>query len=353
MEVREKLQQFIARIPKLKESISTEEATKTSLIMPFFQLLGYDVFNPLEFIPEFTADVGIKKGEKVDYAIVIEDVPTILIECKPCSSDLNKYTSQLFRYFGTSTAKFAILTNGIQYKFFTDLEEPNKMDPSPFLTIDLLNLRDRDLNELLKFTKSNLDVVAILDSAENLKYGLLIKEWFASQLSTPDSDFIRLILNSIYDGVKTQKVVDSFAPIVSRSLNQYINDVINEKLKTALNTNESEDAAESNTISQSKKEESKIITTIDELEAFAIIKSILRNEVDPSRIFYRDTQSYFGILLDDNNRKWICRITAKDTLLFFTIPDENKKEIRYNLNNLNDLYKYSTEIVNACKKYIN
>ena len=272
MEVREKLQQFIARIPKLKESISTEEATKTSLIMSFFQLLGYDVFNPLEFIPEFTADVGIKKGEKVDYAIVIEDIPTILIECKPCSSDLNKYTSQLFRYFGTSTAKFAILTNGIQYKFFTDLEEPNKMDPSPFLTIDLLNLRDRDLNELLKFTKSNLDVDAILDSAENLKYGLLIKEWFASQLSTPDSDFI---------------------------------------------------------------------------------KSILRNEVDPSRIFYRDTQSYFGILLDDNNRKWICRITAKDTLLFFTIPDENKKEIRYNLNNLNDLYKYSTEIVNACKKYIN
>ena len=126
MELNEKLYEFVQRIEPLKDSITTEEATKTSMIMPFFQLLGYDVFNPLEFAPEFTADVGIKKGEKVDYAIMLDQEPLILIECKPCNKSLDKHSSQLFRYFGTTNAKFAILTNGISYQFYTDLEDKNK-----------------------------------------------------------------------------------------------------------------------------------------------------------------------------------------------------------------------------------
>lgn len=117
MELDEKLYSLSERIKQLKENIKTEEATKQSLIMPFFQSLGYDVFNPLEFVPEFTADVGIKKGEKVDYAILKDNEPIILIEAKPCSDDLSKHDSQLFRYFGTTKARFAILTNGIIYKF--------------------------------------------------------------------------------------------------------------------------------------------------------------------------------------------------------------------------------------------
>lgn len=95
--------------------------------MPFFSLLGYDVFDPHEFIPEFTADVGIKKGEKVDYAITKDGKPIILIEAKWCGDNLEKHGSQLFRYFGTTSAKFGILTNGIIYKFYTDLDESNKM----------------------------------------------------------------------------------------------------------------------------------------------------------------------------------------------------------------------------------
>lgn len=114
------------RVSTLKESIGTEEATKTSLIMPFFQLLGYDVFNPTEFVPEFTADVGIKKGEKVDYAIILDSIPVMLVEAKSIKEKLTKHDSQLFRYFGTTTSRFGILTNGEEYKFFTDLDEPNK-----------------------------------------------------------------------------------------------------------------------------------------------------------------------------------------------------------------------------------
>lgn len=121
MDFIDQVKQFAKRVEGMKDTIQTEEATKTSIIMPFFSLLGYDVFNPNEFIPEFTADVGIKKGEKVDYAILSDGSPVILIECKWIGEPLEKHDSQLFRYFGTSKAKFAILTNGLIYRFYTDL----------------------------------------------------------------------------------------------------------------------------------------------------------------------------------------------------------------------------------------
>ncbi len=105
MDFIDEVKQFAGRIAKMKDSIQTEEATKTSMIMPFFRLLGYDVFNPLEFVPEYTADVGIKKGEKVDYAIMNEDgKPLILIEAKWCGENLDKHASQLFCYFATTSA---------------------------------------------------------------------------------------------------------------------------------------------------------------------------------------------------------------------------------------------------------
>ena len=151
------IKQFSERILSLKDTITTEESTKMSLVVPLFQLLGYDVFNPNEFCPEYIADVGIKKGEKVDYAILENGQPNILVECKSCSEQLDKHSSQLFRYFGTSPAKFGILTNGIIYRFYTDLEESNKMDLVPFLEIDMANLKDSSINELKKFCKDNFD----------------------------------------------------------------------------------------------------------------------------------------------------------------------------------------------------
>lgn len=153
MEFNDVIKQFSERILSLKDTITTEESTKMSLVVPLFQLLGYDVFNPNEFCPEYIADVGIKKGEKVDYAILENGQPNILVECKSCSEQLDKHSSQLFRYFGTSPAKFGILTNGIIYRFYTDLEESNKMDLVPFLEIDMTNLKDSSINELKNFVK--------------------------------------------------------------------------------------------------------------------------------------------------------------------------------------------------------
>ena len=191
MDFVDQLKQFSKRVESMRETIQTEEATKTAIIMPFFAMLGYDVFNPTEFVPEYTADVGIKKGEKVDYAIMQDGEPVILIECKSIAENLEKHDSQLFRYFGTTSAKFAILTNGLIYRFYTDLDNPNKMDDSPFLTVNILDIRENQVPELKKFCKSVFDVDTIFSTASELKYANEFKAIMTAQLDDPADDFIR------------------------------------------------------------------------------------------------------------------------------------------------------------------
>ncbi|MFR2767915.1 MAG: type I restriction endonuclease [Thomasclavelia sp.] len=354
MELDEKLYSLSERIKQLKENIKTEEATKQSLIMPFFQSLGYDVFNPLEFVPEFTADVGIKKGEKVDYAILKDNEPIILIEAKPCSDDLSKHDSQLFRYFGTTKARFAILTNGIIYKFFSDLDQPNVMDKKPFYILDMENLSEQSITYVEKFIKANLDIDNILNTASDLKYLNLTKIAFKELMENPSDEFIRLLLNTgIYDGVKNQKVIDKFKPIAKRAMNQFVNEKLSTKFKETLTSSENEKDDSIEEI----KEENKIVTTIDELNSYAIVKSILRKEVEPQRIVYKDTESYFGILLDNNIRKWILRINLNSRNKHIIIPSEDKKRLDMNIETIDDIYNYENEIIEALKKiyvvYIN
>ena len=145
MDFIDQIKQLADRVESMKPQLQTEEATKNALIMPFIQALGYDVFNPNEVVPEFTADIGTKKGEKVDYALKQEDKVIILIECKGINDELVKHDSQLVRYFHACEAKFAILTNGQLFKFYTDLENQNKLDEKPFFEFDLLNIREQQL----------------------------------------------------------------------------------------------------------------------------------------------------------------------------------------------------------------
>lgn len=361
MDFIDKLKQFSTRVKKLKDKITTEEATKTSLIMPFFQLLGYDVFNPDEFLPEFIADVGIKKGEKVDYAIMQDGEPLILIEAKECNNEnLGKCTSQLFRYFGTTKAKFAILTNGIKYMFYTDLEELNRMDAKPFFEFNILDIKDSNVNELKKFKKENLDVETILNTASELKYTNEIIQLMNNQFQNPSDSFINFILGEIYSGRKTQNVIDKFRDTIKNSLNQFINELMSEKFKSVLEKqsnekeklNNEENKEEANKEVNKENEKSKIITTLEELEAFFIIKSLLHKVIDVERITYKDTQSYFAILLENNTWKWICRVYLRENAKFITIPDSNKNEIRYDLNTIHDIYNYKDKIEEVVKRYI-
>lgn len=351
MEFDEKLYELSDRIIKLKDSITTEEATKQSFILPFFQSLGYDVFNPLEFVPEFTADVGIKKGEKVDYAILQDGNPLIIIEAKSHTDNLEKRDSQLFRYYGTTKAKFAILTNGIIYKFYSDLDQPNVMDSQPFYTLNMEDLSEQAIQYLEKFSRSNLDIDSILNTASDLKYINLIKAAFKGLIENPTDDFVKLLLNSgVYDGMKNQKAIEKFRPITKRAINQYINEKMSSKFKETLNSAESEEF--SDTVDKNEEKENKIITTFEELNAFAIVKSILRKIVEANRIVYRDTESYFGILLDDNARKWICRINLDTKNKHIIISDENKKGIRYDIRTLDDIYGLENELTESLNKYL-
>ena len=354
------LKQFAARAEKLKDNIQTEEATKTSLIMPFFQqVFGYDVFNPDEFVPEFTADVGIKKGEKVDYAIFLDGNPVILIEAKWCKEPLEKHDSQLFRYFGTTKAKFGILTNGIVYKFYTDLEEQNKMDLKPFLEFDVLNIKETLVPELKRFAKSNFNADEIFNSASELKYSNEIKNYFAAQLKEPSDDFIKFILAHTYEGVKTQSVIDKFKPIIKETLNNYINELMNDRITSALK-NEQTVNINPETVSPPEQSEeavedskNKIITTETEMEAFYTLKAILAETVDASKISYKDTVNYFSVLYDNSILKWICRLKLdRKDKNFLIIPDENKKEVRYDIIGVNDLFKYKNLLIEVVQRYI-
>lgn len=344
MTFEEKLSSFVERVKGMKDGVLGEEATKTSLIMPFFQILGYDVFNPMEFMPEFTADVGIKKGEKVDYAISIGGEVTMLIEAKDIKQQLQKHDSQLFRYFGTTKAKFAILTNGVEYKFYTDLDEQNKMDTTPFLSINILDMSESELSELKKFQKEKFDVSTILDTAADLKYMGLIKTVLKEEFNNPKDEFVKYILNAdVYEGMKTQAVIEKYRPLVKKAIAQYVNELVNDKIQNALSI-DNESVSEETPVTI-KTSSSDIVTTEEELQSFYIIKSILCNIIPINRITYKDTKSYFSVLIDGKVTKWICRVYLKESIKYVIIVHEGIEK-RFDINNVEDIYSLSEIIIN-------
>ncbi len=345
-----------SRIERIKDNIKTEKATKTSLIMPFIQALGYDIFNPEEFVPEFIADVGIKKGEKIDYAIIDSNNPVILIEAKSVHEDLLKHDSQLFRYFGTTKAKFAILTNGIEYRFYTDLEEPNRMDIKPFFIFNLLEFRDNDVYEIAKFRKNVFNVENVLTTASELKYTSEIKQFLNQQWEEPNDEFIKFILSDVYQGVKTKKVIDNFRGTVQKSLTQFVNEKVNDKLQKALNSSSAseEHIVEGEVLKDEYVAEDKvtietIVTTEEEIEGYVFVKLLLKDEIDSSRVHYRDNKSYFNVLLDNSIRKWVCRLGFNTANKYIQLNDEEKTI--YKLNDVNEISLYRDEILEVAKQF--
>ncbi|HEU5141145.1 MAG TPA: type I restriction endonuclease [Bacillales bacterium] len=350
----EKVKSLSKRVQKLQLSQMTEEATKTSIIMPFFQGLGYDIFNPDEFLPEFVADVGIKKGEKVDYAIMRDGEPLILIEAKPVTEKLEKHNSQLYRYFGTTKAKFSILTNGLIYQFYTDLDDQNKMDAKPFFEFNLAEIRENQINELEKFQKSNFDVDHILTTASELKYTGEIKQFLLKQAETPTDEFVSLIIKDIYPGRKTKNVLDNFNGLVKKSFRQMINEQVNNKLTAALegynkdeSTSEEHETEEPKTM---KEKKSNIETTEEEIEGYVLIKLLLRDVVEGDRIFYRDNQSYFNVLLDDNIRKWVCRLGLNSNKKYLQLNDDN--HTNFQIENISEIEQYKDQLSKTVKKFL-
>ncbi|MDX9990271.1 type I restriction endonuclease [Thiothrix unzii] len=356
MDLIDRLNQISSKIAKQKNSIATEEATKTAFIMPFISALGYDVFDPQEVIPEFTADIGIKKGEKVDYAIAVNGKVSMLIECKMVNAKLDaQYESQLHRYFHATEARIGVLTDGIIYKFYTDLDEPNKMDNKPFLEFSIQQVDEIVISELKKFTKSSFNIDELLSSASEMKYTKAIKNIINEQLTNPSDEFLKFILNNIYSGRVTAQVKEQFIPLITRAFQQLINDKLNDRLKSALSIAEPTPtiAAEAtSTTAQEVIDENKILTSQEELEGFYIVKSILKDHVDLNRIIYRDTQSYFGILLDDNNRKPIVRLYFNTSKKYISVFNAERKEEKISISTIDDIFEHRDRIISSAKNYL-
>ena len=359
MDFKDSIKQLSERISKVKERIATEEATKNALIMPFIQMLGYDVFNPLEVVPEMDCDLVKKKGEKIDYAIMKDGEPIMLFECKHWQQDLDLHSTQLQKYFVASKAKFGVLTNGIVYRFYTDLAKANIMDDVPFLEIDLENLRDMQIEEVKKFHKSYFDVDNILSSASELKYMAELKSVIKKEFASPSAEMVKLLAKRVYDGILTQKITEQFVELIKRSFANYVNDAMAERLNIAIKTAESNESVNNIQETPSKIEttesptnERNIITTEEELEGFYIVKSILRNSISSDRITYRDAQSYFAILCDNNNRKPICRLYFNTSNKVVGIFDEEKNETKFKITSLDDIYELTDVLKNSIKKYV-
>lgn len=284
MDLKLKLEQLHQKVIGLKDQINTEEATKNAFVMPFIQILGYDIFNPTEVIPEHICDIGTKKGEKVDYVIRKNDDPILIIECKHWKESADAHNSQLHRYYHVSKSRFGILTNGIVYNFYTDLEKPNIMDEKPFFTINIEDLKDSSIKILESFNES---------ISFRLKSALSINEQIE----------------------KKEEIIKTTTPIGENT-------------------------------------DSKIVTTEEELEGFQIVKAIMREKIPAVRIAYRDTLSYFGILLDDNNRKPLCRLhfntVNKYIETFHNGKDAGEKVL---LNSLDEIYNFRDQIHKTLENY--
>lgn len=350
-----------------KAEIATEEATKNALIMPFISsVLGYDVFDPSEVVPEFVADVGVKKGEKIDYAIMKNGEVQILIECKKVGEPLSlHHASQLFRYFAVTSARIAILTNGQVYQIYTDGDAPNRMDEKPFLVFDLLDVDRSLISEVQKLSKESFDLESVISAAEELKYIGLVKRALANEMKEPTDDWIRYFVARVYDGKATQRVVDQFRGLVSKAAGQYVADQVNDRLKNALGEGVGRDEIATSRVEvvdviarddvvAPEVPDPEIVTTEEELEGFNIVRAIAVADVAPHRVVYRDSKSYCAVLLDDNNRKPIIRLhlNGKSVKFVTTFEDGNKVGTRHDIETVVDIYQFAEQIRSTVRGYV-
>lgn len=359
MEFDARLLALADKVKQQRDSIDTEEATKNAFVMPFIStILGYDVFNPSEVVPEFTADVGVKKGEKVDYAIVHNGAIQILLECKKIQEPLKiEHASQLYRYFAVTSARIAILTNGEQYQFFTDLEAPNRMDSRPFLLLDLNDIDDTLIPELEKLSKNVFNLDSVLSAAGELKYIGEIKRIITNQFKDPDEDWVKYFAARVYEGSVTQRIRDQFAPLVTKATKQFLNDQVNDRLKVALGADHLQPHPvvinpTPNLSSTPDRPDplQEISTTPEELDGYHIIRAILCSEVKASRITHRDVMTYFAVMLD--NKKTIARLYFNRSQKYLGIFDAQKAETRIPINDLEEIYNYADVLRDTARTYL-
>ena len=361
MDLYDQLSTLAQRLPGLEGSLQTEEATKHALVLPFIAGLGYNVFDPAQVVPEYDADIANLKGEKVDYALMRDGMPAVLIECKQINAQLTDRThAQLSRYFTRTPAKIGVLTDGAEYRFFTDLAEPNMMDNVPFLVLDLRRLERDMVKELHRITYDGFDPDGMVSAARELSYLNGMHEALGKQLIDPDDDLVRWLARQVYQGNLTEAVRAEFAERTKSAFRLLINERVNEIVKRAAEferTDATDDIADEEPIPEgeddpdSSGESEGIVTTVEEIEAYDLIRAILQDTVDAERVTMRDQKAYCAILLDDNNRKPLVRLRFGKRKKVIGLFDAEKNETKYPIGSINELYRYHDELCETAVRY--
>lgn len=350
MDFIDQIRSIAGRVESQMDQTQSEEATKTAFVLPFINALGYNVFDPTEVIPEFTADVGNKKGERVDYAIIKDGSPIMVFECKHVASDLTQENAaQLFRYFTTTDTRLGVLTNGVVYRFYSDLDEPNRMDERPFFEFNILDFTPHSVDELKRFSKQSFDLAGTIEAATDLKYTKEIKRVLSDQSRRPYNDFVLFIISQVYKGRRTKAVRKQFSDLTKRAFEQFINERIHDRLKSALESEQSSEAAPmeeetSTEASVAVEDDSGIVTTLEEIEAYNVVKAILRDIVDVKRIFIRDQKMFCAVILDDTIRKNICRLWFNSEDKQVGIVDPSGERVRHSIEAIDDIFGLSEQL---------
>ena len=343
------------------QRLQTEEASKQALVLPFIQAMGYDIFDHAEVIPEYTADHGTKQGEKVDYAIMCDGKPIIIFECKQAGDPLNvERASQLSRYFHNTEARIGVLTGGLRYKFYSDLDAENKMDESPFLEFDIRALDSKVIAELERFAKGQFNIEDIKTSASKMLHIAGTKEYLGKMHQHPDEAFVRLIAAAVGyppdGGRMSAPRLEYFTGLVRESFQGFVRDRIESTVRSAIarqdtddDTASTEDASEIS--GDTDRTEGDIITTVEEQEAYEMVKAIVSNVVTPERVTIHDTKFYCAVVIDGNSRQTVCRFRfgpRGKNLCFGPFGQEE----RYQLESLANIADYADRLREAAAGYL-
>ncbi len=304
-------EQVRARLPHIKG----EEATKQALIIPLLQLLGYDVFDPREVKPEYTADFAVKRAgqlEKIDYAICNDGMPVLFVECKSHDQPLEDHTGQLARYFNaTPSVRIAVIVNGVRMRVYTDLQQPNVMDRNPWLEIDLLSPKPVELDALHRLRKSEYAPEAVVALAEEMVYYSAMVGYIAQQFREPAESFVRHVASEVLPSTRmTKGLVERLSPTLKKAIQTAILENVAKSFTSQVAAPtpaapEQEPApADGETTTAT---EGGVETTAEELWCFDQVHAWIR-EVNPDAgVAYRDSKSYFTIH-QNNVRKWFLRL---------------------------------------------
>lgn len=338
--IEDKIKKLQSKIAIVKDRLETEESTKTALVLPFIQLLGYDIFNPTQVLPEFNCDIAKGKGEKVDYALLIKNKVEIIIECKGFGVNLAPHRNQLSRYFVSTKAKYAILTNGILYQFYTDLDNKNLMDEIPFFQFSLENYSVSDIEILEQFMLSNFNADKIDKNASESKIITGVTGEIKTLFEKPNIETIKLFTKSSYKGRYTDSAISRLTILFKKALKQFVNDRVSNQLKSAT---EAEEVIDNNC--------GKIITTEEEKQAFYIVQAIARDVIPSEDIVMRDQINLCMILYKNDQCKPIVKLYFNDVKNLQIELFDEEVSYKIELATLDEIYDYKDAIIKICKKY--